>query len=141
VYIEDLSTRAYFAHGDRVRAVGWLEADHPFALGSVSDEFLRVLKAHIAKAFQPVLYMGLHRCSFCEQQGRIQKGHSNLLIPTTERLYVAPQLVVHYIENHGYQPPLEFLAAVLGCPEQQSDAYFELLRPFECCWRRQAEPR
>jgi len=135
VFLEDLSTRAYLAHGDNVRAVGWLEAGHPFIVGQAPAEFLAVLKAHAAKAFQPVLFRGMHRCSLCAGEERRRWGYRNLLVPTVGLLYVAPELVLHYIEGHGYQPPEEFIAAVLACPDQGSAAYFELLRPFEDCWR------
>lgn len=134
MFVEDLSTRAYFADGDKVRAVGWLEAGHAFPRGPVPDGFVAALKAHVAKAFQPVIFMGSHRCSLCAEEGRHCRGHHNLLVPTAGLLYVAPELVVHYIEDHGYQPPAEFLDAVLACPEQGSSAYFELLRPFESSW-------
>jgi hypothetical protein len=134
VFVEDLNTHAYFARGDNVRAVGWLEAGHRFARGPVPAEFLAALKVHVAKAFQPVIFMGSHRCSLCAEGGRNRRGHHNLLVPTAGLLYVAPELVVHYIEDHGYQPPVEFIAAVLACPEQESAAYFELVRPFESSW-------
>src|SRR4029453_10606982 len=92
VFVEDLSTRAYFAHGDNVRAVGWLEAGHPFARGPVPAEFLAALKARVAKAYQPVIFMGSHRCSLCAGEGRHRRGHHNLLIPTAGLVYVAPEL-------------------------------------------------
>jgi hypothetical protein len=49
-------------------------------------------------------------------------------------VYVAPELVVHYIESHGYQPPEEFIAAVMACPPQESAEFFGMLRPFGYSW-------
>jgi hypothetical protein len=49
-------------------------------------------------------------------------------------------LVVHYIEDHGYRPPYEFLVAVQTCPEQGSVEFLDLLRPFEHIWRDPAYP-
>ena len=109
MFIEDLSTQAYFAHGGNVRAVGWLEAGHSFPRGPVAPEFLAVLKEHVAKACQPVNFMGEHHCILCDEgppPWKSRKGHRNLLVPTAGLLYVAPELVVHYIEDHGYQPPV-----------------------------------
>jgi hypothetical protein len=134
MYIEDLDTNAYFAHGANVRAVGWLESGHPFTRGSVPTDFLSALRSHVKKAHQMVLYMGFYGCSFCPED-RQRAGLRNLLIPTTKLLYAAPELILHYIEDHGYRPPDEFVAAVLSCPEQKSARFFELLQPFEHIWR------
>ena len=134
MFVEDLSTHAYFARGDNVRAVGWLEDGHPFARGPAPADFLAALKTHVASAYQPFIFMGVHLCSLCEKLGLRRQGHHNLLIPTADLLYVAPELVVHYVEDHGYQPPPEFIAAVLGCPVQQSPAFMEMLHPFEYSW-------
>jgi hypothetical protein len=133
VFITDLSTNGYFTTGDYVRAVGWLEAGHPYQHGSVPDEFMATLKQHVAKAHQPVLFMGLHECSLCPQ-GKRRADFCNLLIPTPRLLYVAPALLVHYIEDHGYRPPQEFIEAVMACPEQESEEYMKLLGPFEQSW-------
>lgn len=133
-FIADLSTEAYFAHGDSVRAVGWLESGHPYTQGDVPAEFLAALKKHVETAHVVVLFMGLHDCSLCPA-GRRTAGLGNLLVPTSDRLYVAPELITHYIQDHGYRPPDEFVAAVLACPEQGSATFLELLRPFESTWR------
>jgi len=36
-------------------------------------------------------------------------------------------MIVHYIQVHHYQPPLEFQQAVLACPPTRSEAYFDAL--------------
>jgi hypothetical protein len=134
VFIEDLSTNGYFVHGANVRAIGWLEVGHPFTRGPMPGDVLAVLKNHVVKAHQVVCFMGFHECSLCPE-GRQRTGLDNLVVPTRERLYVAPGLVVHYIEDHGYRPPYEFLVAVQTCPEQGSVEFLDLLRPFEHVWR------
>ena len=133
VFFKDLSTCAYFARGVNVRAIGWLECGHPYRQGAVSAEFLAVLKAQVAIAYQVVHFLGSHSCSLCPK-GQQRTGFRNLLVPTVELLYVAPELVVHYIEGHNYQPPEEFVVAMMACPEQNSAAYLQLLQPFEYSW-------
>jgi hypothetical protein len=39
-------------------------------------------------------------------------------------------MTVHYIEAHGYQPPAEFIAAVLRSPLPDSEDYQVLTEPF-----------
>jgi hypothetical protein len=40
-------------------------------------------------------------------------------------IFVAPELILHYIDAHAYQPPMEFSQAVLACPPVPSTAYLE----------------
>jgi hypothetical protein len=48
---------------------------------------------------------------------------SRLSIPA----YVAPELILHYIDQHGYSPPAEFQQAVLDCPTMRSVAYLQAI--------------
>ena len=138
MFIEDLSTNGYFVHGVNVRAIGWLEVGHPFTRGPVPGDILAALKAQVVKAHQIAYHMGFHECSLCPED-RQRTGIDNLLVPTRELLYVAPELVVHYIEDHGYRPPDQFLVAVQTCPEQGSVEFLELLQRFEHIWRDRAQ--
>jgi hypothetical protein len=69
--------------------------------------------------------MGPHFCDFC----RISTvgGVANLFIPGEGVLYVAPELIVHYVDAHEYAPPIEFQRAVLACPPMRSAAYFKAI--------------
>lgn len=42
-------------------------------------------------------------------------------------VYVAPELILHYIEAHLYKPPDEFINAVLRSPDQNSSAYLDAI--------------
>ena len=137
MYIADLSTNAYFATGDVLRAVGWLEADETYQQGAVPAGFLDQLKHHISAAYQPMILMGVHFCSLCPQ-GQRKHGNDNLLVPTETLLYVAPAMIGHYIEDHGYRPPQEFVEALMACPQQNSSGYLALLRPYERYWTQRA---
>lgn len=129
MYLEDLGTNAYLNTDDRFRAVGWLEAGHPYTKGAVPPDDLAAIKAHLQRAFQPARYLGFHLCSLCPP-GTPRAGTLNLVVVTPTLLYIAPELIVHYIEDHGYRPPDEFLAAVRACPPQGSRQFLEWLRPF-----------
>ena len=133
MFMEDLSIGADFVRGPNVRAVGWLEAGHPYQQGSAPDGFLAQLKEHMARAYQPMLFWGFHECTLCAD-GQRRTGCLNLLIPTSQLLYVAPEMIVHYVEEHGYRPPLEFVDAVMACPEQESPRYMALLGQFQGSW-------
>ncbi len=125
-YYPDLHTASMLGHGDRLRAIGWLHPDHDFVRGSVSDENLAVIRSHLATAFQPCAFGGVHQCEFCLKS----IGSLNLLVPTLDVVYVAPEMLIHYITEHSYQPPAEFFDALAQCPVQESPEYMALLAPY-----------
>ena len=127
----DLSTDSFVGSGERLRAIGWLSLDHDFPRGRLDGSLLDRIKHHISTAYQPVAYGGWHDCEFCGNY----KGFGNLWIPTPELVYVAPEMIVHYIEEHRYLPPREFCEAVVACPIQGSPEFMSLLAPFRSYFR------
>ena len=99
-YYPDFHPATLLGAGDRLRAIGWLHPDHEFSHGAVPDDLLATLKEHIGSAFQPCAFGGWHDCEFCDNC----KGYSNLVVPTRDAVYVAPEMIVHYITDHGYRP-------------------------------------
>ena len=153
MHIPDLSMNGYVATGSALRAVGWLEQGHTFKTGRSSAAFTKALHAHLTHPFGVWDFMGSHQCSLCPTDegvhGRLQVsadgqsyvlqqlskatapcGNGELYIPTKELCYVAPVLILHYVEAHNYSPPQEFSAALLMCPPQHSTEYLELIEPF-----------
>jgi hypothetical protein len=57
----------------------------------------------------------------------VQVGVTNVWIPADGFLYVAPSLVLHYIDAHGYSPPFEFQAAVVACPPMRQMDYLKAI--------------
>jgi hypothetical protein len=45
-------------------------------------------------------------------------------------LLFVPEIVVHYIEHHGYCPPAQFIAAVSRSPLPDSEEYQIITEPF-----------
>ena len=79
--------------------------------------------------------MGFHSCEFCENA----LGVRNLGVPAGDVLFVAPEMVCHYVEQHGYLPPAEFVAAVLASPLPGTPQYTEAVAGFRRIHQRQAE--
>ena len=69
---------------------------------------------------------GVHECEFC---GKCV-GIDNLIVPSVEVVYVASEMIVHYITDHGYQPPDEFFTALQACPDRESPQYMAILAPY-----------
>jgi len=139
MYAADLATSCQVASGPHVRAIGWLEREQPYTRGAVDPRVASILRAIIADAgrFLPVASFGFHSCDLGNCAG--DSGAQHVVIPSPTCVYVAPDLVVHYIESHMYAPPAAFADAVLSCPEQCSDAYVDLVLPFASTWRLDTE--
>lgn len=134
MYAPDLDTRCQVAWGDVVRAVGWLEHGKPFTTGPTDPRFRAALRAHVTDAghWQPLIMLGVHLCDLGDCTG--VGGAQWAVFPAPTCVYVVPELIVHYVEHHTYKPPDEFIAAVLACPEQSSEAYVAMVMPFRTTW-------
>lgn len=132
MYTPDLATACQVARGPAVRAIGWLERGQPFPTGPVDPRFLAALRAQLTNRWLPVVSCGVHACDLGACGGAA--GAQHVIIPSPRCVYVAPDLVAHYVEAHAYAPPAELVDAVLACPAQSSDAYVELLLPHAGIW-------
>lgn len=131
-YFPDMGTATMAAAGPHVRAVGWLDADYPYPIGTAPPDFRVRLKAFAAdwstsaRLLHLQTFLGGHDCEFC----RGITGFGCFAIPAGDILFVAPDMVSHYVERHGYLPPEEFVAAVLQTPAFGSPQYASLVERF-----------
>lgn len=135
--------------------IGWIEFQHGFSVGEVSDDLLaklKVLTKEFGEAFPGLQFRGLHACSICENatdvdtppdryvrvpfiDGKLVLSGAtlddsciNLFLPGKNVVFIAPGRIDHYIEVHSYRPPEEFLLAVKNCESPLSRAYAESIR-------------
>ncbi len=131
----DLGPIDYFPFPDAtaLRAVGWLDGEHPFDKGPTSAEDFEKLCRLLVEPWQPVAAAGRHECELCSHTAgpallryrglEVRLGSANLFVPAQRELFVAPSLIVHYIDAHHYRLPERFLAAVRACPPMRSMEY------------------
>ena len=107
-------------NGLTLRAVGWLERPG-FPTGSVSRDCVDALVALQGGVFHDG-YRGIHSCTLCGKtlpevrwRGRkvVLKGHGHYLVQLGQIVYMAPSLLLHYMLDHEYRPPDEFVQAVV----------------------------
>ena len=106
--------------------VGWLSQEQPYDSGAVPPEFVKAVRKLVASPVN--LYRGSHLCEFCPDPLSITTrsglqmidpstgtdGNGEIRVTGSDGLtYVAPVLVLHYIEVHQYRPPRSFVTAVL----------------------------
>jgi hypothetical protein len=154
-YYEDLCACDYFGLANvPLIAVGWLESGQPVPTGDVSPVVFERLFDLVVNPWLPgpsVMFMGWHNCDLCRNGQRGLRevrlgsrshhvGSGNLFVPTDARLYVAPSLILHYIDTHGYAPPREFQQAVLACPPIGSDEYTRACESFGLISAARASP-
>ena len=154
-YLPDLSLSNYFQlpAGMNLRSVGWLSYEHAFSIGPVQASVIAQFERLLETPFTPWQYLGFHRCDLCSATRRdalsdaVQpavfpdprialpppiarynsEGTRNLLVPGDHEIYACPELILHYIGDHGYSPPEEFCRALLRCPPIPSIRYFHRL--------------
>ena len=128
------------AVGGRI-AIGWLHPDHPFLRGTASPEFVRRL-TEIARNWGKSIAAldwgaagGFHECEFCSKPLKARRAGHDLAsgtfgVPAGDRIYYCPEMIAHYVSEHEYLPPPEFVAAVLACPTPGTDEYLAAVMPF-----------
>jgi hypothetical protein len=147
MFYQDLSVCSYISNFDgpkeKLKAVGWLAVGHPYTqrrTGTPEIRFRQLVKL-LQDPWEPIHWMGYHDCEFCPAEVRPRVGigsiecggyvahfgASNLFVPGENCLYVAPSMILHYIDVHDYEPPEVFWEAVMNCPEMGSEAYLQAL--------------
>lgn len=127
--------------GDRRIAVGWLHPAHPFPRGDAPPEFVARLNAFARnwgksiKALGWGIAVGFHECEFCTKElaDRVigkDIASGTFGVPAGERIYYCPEMIAHYVADHGYLPPAEFIAAVMACPVPGTAEYRAVAEPF-----------
>jgi len=115
-------------------AVGWLENGRPVPTGEVSEQVFERLLELFREPWGPGA-AGWHDCDLCVYRYGPSKmgtnpnavGFKNVFVPGDAKIYLAPELILHYIDQHGYAPPSEFQQAVLDCPTMRSIEYLRAI--------------
>lgn len=152
-WLEDLSPCSDPGEdGGLVLAVGWMDHLHPYTRGPVSTLLVDRLVELLVDPWQPRRTLGWHDCTLCrlsrgprafEHKGtEVKLGINNLFVPVPNkgRLYIAPSMILHSMDAHGYSPPAEFVRAVHKCPPMRSPKYLEALRAVAPQWMLDAGP-
>ena len=111
--------------GGGALAVGWLHPDYPYSRGAVPVDFLGRLDAFLARSYESICALnwgakgGYHTCEFCGKAW----GTGIVGVLGGGMLFCVPKMIAHYVADHGYAPPAEFVSAVLSGPLPGTPAY------------------
>ena len=117
-------------------AVGWLHRREPYPTGPVGADFLVALLPFCYEEHLVCAVRVPRRCPLCneivppvERDGhRSLPGSGEIRVLGETDIYAAPDLIVHYITAHNYQPPREFVQAVLQGPSAGAPEHRALVR-------------
>ncbi|EKQ51577.1 MULTISPECIES: ankyrin repeat domain-containing protein [unclassified Clostridium] len=139
-YFEDLTNYSYFFY-ENSKNVGWLDKTYTYAKGRVSKEFIDNLWEYMQGNLEKT--RGYHNCNLCSvfnkevfttthkgNSVKLGSGEIRVLSENGKISYSAPNLIYHYIVNHEYKPPDEFVQAVLKGPKPGSSQYEKFLSSF-----------
>lgn len=112
-YYEDLTPYVY-GRVERDRKclnIGWIGNQQNFTKGEVSEEFIKKLEeVERADEYTSEKHRGHHSCELCDVRlGSIVKKieHNNIC-------YKFPGKISHYVRDHKYKPPQEFIDAIMS---------------------------
>ena len=130
-YFPDGSPYAYLAEVRDENAVniGWLDGGIPYSTREVPVTFVRRLRDICRSGVNRT--RGLHQCNLCPADqgttwppsattirasaGDYVVGGAEIRVPGREGIvYASPDMIIHYVEAHGYRPPDDFIEAVLA---------------------------
>jgi hypothetical protein len=127
-YVADLADM-----GGGTLAVGWLHPDHSFTQGELSPAFLARFKEFLERwSVDSVNALGwggvggYHTCELCNHAW----GTGSIGVLYEGKLYCAPRMIEHYLMDHGYSPPAEFIEAVLSGPLPGTPEYVSAAASF-----------
>jgi len=133
-YFPDLSPYAYGHHSHPgVVHVGWLDGTHAYPQGTVAPALIEKMRLLATKPVE--LYRGKHVCELCPEPNlpkvtlpphhlvldsnspygkwlASRSSNGEIRVSRGGITFAAPVLIVHYIEEHRYLPPHEFLEAI-----------------------------
>lgn len=142
MYIPDLQPCRVIVGALRLNnplAVGWLNPDNDYPQGSVDGNVIAYLTSLCSSSRT---FSATHKtCVLCDnppsllvvdfKDKTVTLGQGTILVFSRQgRVYQAPDMIVHYISVHGYQPPHEFIDAVLTSPPAESNQAYEEMRTF-----------
>lgn len=132
-HFDDLTPYSYH---DRHRLpmlvnVGWIDRSHEFARGDLPHGLLNRLSAFCEVAVAAT--RGFHECEFCRNPtipvivNGLKLGSAEIRVFAGDgTIFAAPNLILHYVEQHRYRPPSEFIDAVMTSCVPPSAEYYRM---------------
>ncbi len=136
MYFKDLTKYKYMNKEESLN-IGWLKKGHFFKTGEVPEEFIEKLWNYLRYPVQ--VCRGFHTCDLCKnpktgvptvafKSEKRKVGYYEIRVwGQDKKVYAAPSLIIHYILQHHYKPPQEFIDAVIHSDAHSKEYYQKIL--------------
>lgn len=121
-YFKDLTEYEYGRPSNALN-VGWLSNSEPYTEWTNTDIANTAKQKFIDKfnerrpeyeSFVKSWHKGIHHCEFCNAS----LGNFIIkLVGQDDKIYAVPSEFMHYVTEHNYMPPIEFIGSVLFGPK------------------------
>lgn len=132
MYYPDLSRYVYLGGERNTFNVGWLDNTHPYPIGEVPEQFIERLFTCLSITVK--LTFGGHKCELCNDE---VWGEEIRVLGSNGIVYAAPTMIYHYVVDHHYRPPQEFIQAVLDGPLADTEEYHKRAQAYP--WSEEVE--
>ncbi|PHS00955.1 MAG: hypothetical protein COA78_23230 [Blastopirellula sp.] len=87
--------------------IGWL-GNKVESIGVISDADLQHLEDLCETRYIDQALLGYHTCEICNKYD----DRGEVLLIHEDKYFVVPHMIIHYVKDHKYLPPDEFLSAL-----------------------------
>lgn len=144
-YFKDLTPYTY-SQADQSLNVGWLSASEEFAIGETPFEFKEKLRQFCLDENVIKIMRGFQECEFCglsstdwarmhpsygENSKWMSIGNGEIRVGGRSAVFASPVLIYHYVAEHQYMPPQEFIDAVLFGSQPGTPEYLSLIEKYK----------
>jgi hypothetical protein len=125
-YFADLTPYSYHAPEPHTLNIGWIDHAYPYPTGVTPPTCIE--KLHLFRHYiVHNNYFGVYQCSLCHTHANSGEFR---VFGQGEIVYATPTMIIHYMTQHQYQPPLAFVEAVMHGPHPGMPAYDQRARSY-----------
>jgi hypothetical protein len=127
-YYED---KSYYSeqHFENTQNIGWLDSKFEIEKKEYNDQLIDSLLEYVKYPFNMIRSNMIVDLAIKNTSYKL--GFSEIRVLGDDgKKYAAPDLIIHYIKENGYQPPLDFVEAVLNGPKPTTEIYQDYLKRY-----------
>lgn len=124
----DLAPYEYSEFPIPMLSIGWLGREHGIQrLGSDPSTATSLTRVKTSSRRLGSLTLGMHLCEFCPDGHEFTGNGEYRYYAQGGEVFAAPMMITHYIEDHQYCPPAQFVNSLAGLDELEWDWRAEIL--------------
>jgi hypothetical protein len=117
-YYPDFTDYTYLANTKEAAInIGWLDNAHAYEQGDLPEKLADIIFELCKNPVNKT--RGYHQCPFCRKPDlgvlvehhseRIRLGSAEIRLKCGNAVYATPDMLFHYVKDHGYLPPPAFI--------------------------------